>query len=84
MAKEVKMIVFVLERGPGYESEGVLSRSEAEWEMAKLLNNGWEYMGAGGSSGGEDLGAIGLGFALFQRGSAEEADTRFWKGDYEE
>ena len=67
MAKEVKLVVFMLQRGPGYESEGVLSRSEAEWEMAMLLSDGWEYMGAGGGSGSDDVSGIGLGFALFQR-----------------
>jgi hypothetical protein len=67
MAKEVKMVVFILERGPGYEGESVLSRSEAEWEMSKLLSDGWSFMGAGGGSGGEDLREIGLGFALFSR-----------------
>lgn len=67
MAKEVKMVVFILERGPGDESEGVLSRSEAEWEMSKLLSDGWEYMGAGGGAGADDLKGVGLGFALFSR-----------------
>ncbi len=67
MAKEVKMVVFILEHGPGYESEGVLSRSEAEWEIAKLLSDGWEFMGAGGGHGGEDLSTIGLGFVVLSR-----------------
>jgi len=73
--QDVKMVVFILERGPGYESEGVLSRSEAEWEMAKLLSDGWTYMGAGGANGAEDLGAIGLGFALFQREASGVSDA---------
>lgn len=74
MAKEVKLVVFILERGPGYESEGVLSRSEAEWEMAKLLSDGWEMVGAGGGSGAEDLGSIGLGFTVFQRETPAMSD----------
>jgi len=72
--KDVKLVVFMLQIGPGYEAEGVLSRSEAEWEMAKLLSDGWTYMGAGGGSGAEDLGAIGLGFALFQKDSTRVVD----------
>lgn len=67
--KEVKIIVFILERGPGYESESVLSRSEAEWEIAKLLSDGWTIAGTGGAPGGEDLGTqgIGMGFVLMSR-----------------
>ncbi|PJF22619.1 MAG: hypothetical protein CUN56_05045 [Phototrophicales bacterium] len=75
MAKQVKMVVFILERGPGYEAEGVLSRSEAEWEMAKLLSDGWQFMGAGGGNGAEDLGAIGLGFALFSKDATTVDDS---------
>jgi hypothetical protein len=67
MPKEVKLVVFILERGPGIDSEGVLSRSEAEWEMSKLMSDGWRYMGAGGGSGADDLKGVGLGFALFER-----------------
>jgi hypothetical protein len=67
MAKEVKLVVFILEAGPGDEGGGVYSRTEAEWEMSRLLSDGWEYMGAGGGSGAEDLRGVGLGFALFQR-----------------
>ncbi len=67
MAKEVKMVVFILERGPGYEAEGVLNRSEAEWEMSKLLSDGWHFLGTGGGSGADELKHVGLGFALFQR-----------------
>jgi len=67
MAKEVKIVVFILERGPGYESEGVLSRSEAEWEMSMLLSDGWTFMGTGGGNGAEDLKGVGMGFALFER-----------------
>lgn len=67
IAKEVKLVVFILERGPGYESEGVFSRSEAEWEIAKLLSDGWQFLGAGGGNGAEDLGTIGLGFVVMSR-----------------
>lgn len=69
MAKEVKIVTFILERGPGIEEENVLSRSEAEWEIAKLLSDGWEYLGAGGGPGGQDLGPqnIGMGFVLLAR-----------------
>jgi len=75
-AKEVKLIVFMLQRGPGHESEGVFSRSEAEWEMAKLLSDGWTYLGAGGGgSSADEIAANGLGFALFQRDSIVVADT---------
>lgn len=69
MAKEVKIVSFILEHGPGYESENVLSRTDAEWELTKLLSDGWEYLGAGGAPGGEDLGTqgIGMGFVLLTR-----------------
>ncbi len=67
MTKEVKIIVFILERGPGYESENVLSRSEAEWEIAKLLSDGWTFLGAGGGKGAQDLNDIGMGFVLLTR-----------------
>jgi hypothetical protein len=67
MAKEVKIVVFILERGRGNESEGVFSRSEAEWEMSMLLSDGWRFMGTGGGSGADDLKGVGLGFALFER-----------------
>lgn len=69
MTKDVKLIVFVLERGPGIESESVLSRSEAEWEIAKLLSDGWKIEGVGGAPGGEDLGpkGIGMGFVVMSR-----------------
>lgn len=80
MAKDVKIVVFILERGPGYESEGVLSRSEAEWEMAKLLSDGWQFMGTGGGSGADDLKGVGVGFALFQRDLAA-IDDRPLVGD---
>lgn len=64
---EVKLITFILEHGPGYDSEGIFSRSEAEWEIAKHLNDGWTFLGAGGSNGAEDLSAIGIGFVILQR-----------------
>ncbi len=69
MAKEVKIVTFILERGPGIEEENVLSRSEAEWEIAKLLSDGWAFLGAGGGPGGEDLGPkqIGMGFVILTR-----------------
>lgn len=67
MYKEVKIIPFILEHGPGYESEGVYSRSEAEWEIAMRLNDGWTFLGAGGGSGAEDLTNIGIGFVVLQR-----------------
>lgn len=67
MIKQVKLITFVLEAGPGFESEGVLSRSEAEWEIAKHLNDGWTYLGAGGAPGAVDLQNVGIGFVLLQR-----------------
>jgi hypothetical protein len=67
MTTEVKMVVFVLEHGPGYDTEGVLNRSEAEWEMSKLLSDGWQFLGTGGTTGTDELKHIGLGFALFQR-----------------
>ncbi len=70
MTKEVKIIVFILERGPGYESENVLSRSEAEWEIAKLLSEGWTFMGAGGGKGAQDLAEVGLGFVILARDSS--------------
>ncbi len=73
-AKEVKIVTFILEHGPGYDSEGVFSRTEAEWEMAKLLSDGWRYMGAGGGSGADDLHGIGIGFALFERDATEYSD----------
>ncbi|MFW5691295.1 MAG: hypothetical protein ACOCXZ_02230 [Chloroflexota bacterium] len=80
MAKEVKMVVFILERGPGHEAEGVLSRSEAEWEMSKLLSDGWRYLGAGGGSGADDLKGVGLGFALFERDLPGVEDTPLSRG----
>ena len=69
MAKDVKIISFILESGPGYESENVFSRTEAEWEIGKLISDGWEFMGAGGAPGGEDLGkqGIGMGFVVLSR-----------------
>ena len=67
MTKEEKIITFILERGPGYESENVFSRSEAEWELAKLLSDGWTYLGAGGSTGAQDLKDVGIGFVVLTR-----------------
>lgn len=67
MTKDVKIIVFILERGPGYESENVFSRSEAEWEIAKLLSDGWSFLGAGGGKGAQDLIDVGLGFVILTR-----------------
>lgn len=67
MTKEVKIITFILEHGPGYESENVFSRSEAEWEIAKLLSDGWTYLGAGGSVGAQDLKDVGMGFVILAR-----------------
>ncbi|GAB4508466.1 MAG: hypothetical protein OHK0046_00980 [Anaerolineae bacterium] len=68
-AKDVKIVAFILERGPGIEEEGVLSRQEAEWEIAKLLSDGWTFEGAGGAPGGEDLGkrGIGMGFVVMSK-----------------
>lgn len=74
MEKEIKIITFILENGPGYESEGVFSRSEAEWEIGKLLSNGWTFLGAGGGSGAEDLPNIGIGFVILARVIARMAD----------
>ncbi len=67
--KDVKIVVFILERGPGYDSENVLSRQEAEWEISKLLSDGWQMEGAGGAPGAEDLGTkgIGMGFVVLSR-----------------
>jgi hypothetical protein len=79
MAKEVKMVVFILEHGAGYESEGILSRSQAEWEMGKMLSSGWSFMGAGGGAGAEDLGAIGMGFVLMSRDITKIDDTPLMK-----
>lgn len=70
MSKEVKIIVFILERGPGYESENILSRSEAEWEIAKLLSEGWNFLGAGGGKGAQDLAEVGMGFVILSRDTA--------------
>jgi hypothetical protein len=64
---EVKIITFILEHGPGIEEEGIFSRSEAEWEISKHLNDGWTFMGAGGANGAHDLSAIGIGYVLLQR-----------------
>ncbi|MDX1992449.1 MAG: hypothetical protein SF029_08670 [bacterium] len=75
MVKEVKIVAFILERGPGYESEGVLSRSEAEWELAKLLSDGWTFLGAGGGAGAEDLINVGLGFVVLSREVEPIRDT---------
>ncbi len=69
MLKEVKIITFILEHGPGYDSEGILSRSEAEWEIAKRLNDGWVIAGAGGAPGAQDMSHIGIGFVVLQRES---------------
>ncbi len=73
MLKEVKIITFILEHGPGYESEGILSRSEAEWEIAKRLNDGWVVVGSGGAPGAQDLNHIGIGFVVLQRETSAEA-----------
>lgn len=67
MTKEVKIITFILERGPGYESENVFSRSEAEWEIGKLLSDGWSYLGAGGSTGADVMKDVGMGFVILSR-----------------
>jgi hypothetical protein len=67
MAKEVRILVFMLEHGPGNEGERVLSRTEAEWEIAKRLNEGWSIIASGGGPGGEDLGPIGLAYLIFSR-----------------
>ncbi len=67
---EVKLITFILEAGPGYESEGIFSRSEAEWEIGKHLSDGWTYLGSGGAPGAEDLRNVGIGFVLLQRSIA--------------
>ena len=67
MIKDVKIITFILEHGPGYDGEGILSRSEAEWEIAKRLNDGWTFLGAGGAPGAQDLSHIGIGFVILQR-----------------
>ncbi len=67
MIKEVKIIVFILERGPGYDSENVFSRTEAEWEIGKHLSDGWKYLGTGGGSGADELKGVGLGFVVLTR-----------------
>jgi len=69
VAKDIKIISFILEAGPGIESENVLSRTEAEWEIGKLMSDGWDFLGAGGAPGGEDLGklGIGMGFVILSR-----------------
>lgn len=67
MITDVKLITFILESGPGYEREGVFSRTEAEWEIAKYLNDGWTYLGAGGGSGAETLRTVGIGFVILKR-----------------
>lgn len=67
MTKQVKIITFILEHGPGYESENVFSRSEAEWEIARLLSDGWSYLGTGGSTGAQDMKDVGMGFVILIR-----------------
>lgn len=67
MTKQVKIITFILEHGPGYESENVFSRSEAEWEIARLLSDGWSYLGTGGSTGAQDMKDVGMGSVILIR-----------------
>jgi hypothetical protein len=67
VTKEVKIITFILEHGPGFESENIFSRSEAEWEISKLLSDGWTYLGAGGSTGAQELKDVGMAFVILTR-----------------
>jgi hypothetical protein len=76
MAKEVKIIAFMLEHGPGNETERVYSRTEAEWEIAKRLSDDWTIIASGGGPGGEDLGPIGLGFVVMAREIASATSTQ--------
>lgn len=80
-AKDVKIVTFILERGPGIEEEGVLSRQEAEWEIAKLMSDGWVFEGAGGAPGGEDLGkqGIGMGFVILSKDITPIDDSTLMK-----
>jgi hypothetical protein len=54
MAKEVKIISFISDR------EG---REDAEKELTKLVNDGWEIKAAGGGTGAELV----WGFVILQK-----------------
>jgi hypothetical protein len=56
MAKEVKIISFISDR------EG---REDAEKELTKLVNEGWEIKAAGGGTGAELV----WGFVILQKES---------------
>jgi hypothetical protein len=67
MPKEVKIIAFILERGPGDEAMGILSRSEAEWEIAKHLSDGWSPIASGGSGSTHEMSSAGFGYMVLSR-----------------
>lgn len=70
---DVKIIVFMLEHGPGNDAEGVYSRTEAEWQIARRIAEGWKILASGGGPGGQDLGPIGLGYVVMSRDEGASA-----------
>lgn len=83
VGKDIKIISFFLESGAGIEEEKILSRQEAEWEIAKLMSDGWKIEGFGGAPGGEDLGpkGYGMGFAVLSKDILSSANDQLYSVD---